>query len=548
MERKNVLIDPNTIPFLLPFLYAETHYRFRYFFSYLKKPEPEILADAPYRIEPHTPLPLMILSKDAHRYPCKLHRLSATLSKDGKPIRTETLLEGPFELREEWWWRLFPLPTEGLSGWIELDVVMEIEVGGKRKTYRNDNYRTSSARPLRVFVASDPLPRFEGLYFGDCHTHSTYTNDQVEYGSPVSASVELCKSMGLSFFCVTDHSYDLDDRVDNYLVNDSSLPKWSAFQTEIDFFNRSTKEFAVVRGEELTCRNRLGKNVHLVLLGNRRFLPGSGDSAERWLRTRSEMSIQEALVHVEDDCVAIGAHPREPIPTLQKILLGRGQWMHEDFQHERLAGLQFANGAHDTGFQEGLTTWVSLLLRGKRLFAYGGNDAHGNFNRFRQLKIPFVTLQESDRQLFGKFRTGVFLDEPISEQALLNALALGRCIVTDGPAVNVRLRRDTERTRIGSTIPLQQSPSIEIVFRSTTEFGALDRLTVFRGWIGADTEEVFYHVRGRENQMELVLPLDFQSNDNRAFYVRVEAWTNEHATLDNKQHFALSNPIWFSLR
>lgn len=537
------MIDQTII--LLPFLYAETHYRFRYFFSFLRKHEPEILADAPHRIEPHSPIPLMILSKDAHRYPCTLHRLQVTLSKDEKPLRRETLVEGPLDLREEWWWRVFFLQTEGLSGWVQLDVTMEIEVGRKRRIYHNDNYRTSSRRPLSVFVATEPLPRFPGLHFGDCHTHSTYTNDQVEYGSPLAASVALCKSMGHSFFCVTDHSYDLDDRLDNYLVNDPTLPKWKVFQDEVNSLNNHQRDFAIVRGEEITCRNHREDNVHLVLLGNRRFFPGSGDSAERWLRTRSEMSIQEVLTQFEDGCVPIGAHPCEPVPMLQQLLLGRGQWSIDDLQHERLVGLQFANGAHDTGFREGLAMWIRLLLRGRRLFVYAGNDAHGNFNRFRQLKIPFVALQERDKQLFGKFRTGVFLNEPISERAILNALSLGRCIITDGPVLNVRLLHDSEITRIGSTLSLRHARAIEISFRSTREFGTLDRLTVVRGWVGADSEEVFYHVRGLRDQITLVTQLKLAHDDKRAFYLRAEAWTDGQSASDQKHHCALTNPLWF---
>jgi hypothetical protein len=540
------LTDTSAIPFLLPLLYAETHYRFRYFLSLLKKKEPELLADAPHRIEPHSPIPLLILSKDAHQYPCILRQISATLSKGGVPFQTHTLLQDPVELRDEWWWRIFPLPTGGQSGWVELDVVMELEAGGKRRTYRNDNYRSSSHKPLRVFVASEPLPRFEGMYFGDCHTHSTYTNDQVEFGSPLSASVQLCKSMGHSFVCVTDHSYDLDDSVDSYLVNDPELPKWNAFQKEVEFINASSNNFTVLRGEEVSCRNCRDENVHLVVLGNRRFLPGSGDSAERWLRTRSELSIPEVLTQVEENCVTFGAHPCEPVPILQKLLLGRGQWTWDDFQHERLIGIQFANGTHEAGFRTGLTTWIRLLLSGRRIFAYGGNDAHGNFNRFRQLKIPFVTLQENNRQLFGMFRTGVFLDGPLSEESVLNALQHGRCIVTDGPALNLRLLQDTMTTRIGSTLSLSNAQSLEIAFRSTSEFGALDRIAVFRGLLEGDSEEVWYETHGLKGQMELVVSRDLPLGDSRPFYLRAEAWTNGRMAADGKPHFALSNPIWFN--
>ncbi len=539
------MIDTTAIPFLLPLLYAETHYRFRYAFSFLKKHEPELLADAPHRIEPQFPIPLLILSKDAHQFPCSLRQITVTLSKEGAPFLTHTLLKEPVMLQDPWWWKMFSLPTEGRSGWIELDVVMELEANGKRRTYRNDNYRSSSHNPLRVFVANEPLPRFEGMYFGDCHTHSTYTNDQVEYGSPLLASVELCKRMGLSFFCVTDHSYDLDDRLDSYLVNDPTLPKWKAFQKEVESINSSMKDFVVIRGEEVSCRNHREKNVHLVVLGNRRYLPGSGDSAERWLRTRSELSIPDILAQLEELCVPIGAHPCEPVPILQKILLGRDQWTSEDFQHERLVGIQFANGGIDTGFRKGYTTWIRLLLSGKRIFAFGGNDAHGNFNRFRQLRIPFVILEETDRQLFGRFRTGVFLEGPLSEEALLKALQQGHCIVTDGPVLNLRLHQDAVITRIGSTLSLSRQQRLEMAFRSTAEFGALDRITVFRGLLGAEAEKVLYQTPALKNQMEFVTTLEIPAGERRAFYLRAEVWTNGQTAYDGKPHWALSNPIWF---
>jgi len=60
------MFQTESLWFLPLFLYAETHYRFPYFFSLLRKNEPEIIADAPHRIEPGSPLPILILIKDAH--------------------------------------------------------------------------------------------------------------------------------------------------------------------------------------------------------------------------------------------------------------------------------------------------------------------------------------------------------------------------------------------------------------------------------------------------------------------------------------------------
>ncbi len=68
---------------LIVFGYFEMHYRFRYLpFSRYFKREPEILADAPHRLEPGRKLPLTILVKDAHRFPITLHKIGFTLIDD----------------------------------------------------------------------------------------------------------------------------------------------------------------------------------------------------------------------------------------------------------------------------------------------------------------------------------------------------------------------------------------------------------------------------------------------------------------------------------
>jgi len=66
------------LAWLLPggLLYTEMHYRWRPLPSRYFRKEPEILADAPRRVEPGRPLPLLLLVKDAHRYPITLERVT----------------------------------------------------------------------------------------------------------------------------------------------------------------------------------------------------------------------------------------------------------------------------------------------------------------------------------------------------------------------------------------------------------------------------------------------------------------------------------------
>jgi hypothetical protein len=543
MERTRVLIHfvPSLLHLLPIFLYAETHYRFRYFFSFLRKREPEIIADAPHRLDPNTPLPVLILIKDAHRYPIDLSDISITIRSHGKIINSKSLLAAPLQVMEKLWWRIFEIPLDGANGKIECDVRFIITKDKKESTYYNDNYRTSSQHPLSVFVSSSSLPRVDHLYFGECHSHSSYTDDQVEFGAPLEASAILCKSFGLSFFCVTDHSYDLDDSADNYLINDAELPKWKTLQQEVELLNSKLKNFTIVRGEEVTCRNSENQNIHLLLLGNRKYFYGSGDSAEKWLRTWSENSIHDVLEKAETTSFAFAAHPMEDVSFLQRLLLHRGKWKKQDIEHPQLIGLQFANGNMTTGFWEGYHSWVNQLLQGKKVFTIAGNDAHGNFNRFRQIGIPFVRIREHNNQLFGKMRTGIFLDS-LSEIHALRAIKSGMSIISDGPVMNLHVKSNENKS---SSIGLKyqgNKHSISLEVHTSSEFGSIESIKMIKGNIG--NQEIFLFRTGpltdHVYSKEIILDVD------TTCYIRGEIWTSSSDSVDNQSHFCMTNPIWFT--
>ena len=67
-----------TLPLAFPlfFLYTEIHYRFPFIFSRYFKKEPEILADIPHRINPSMKIPVMLLIKDADKYPVELNNIN----------------------------------------------------------------------------------------------------------------------------------------------------------------------------------------------------------------------------------------------------------------------------------------------------------------------------------------------------------------------------------------------------------------------------------------------------------------------------------------
>lgn len=539
MEGAHVLtLTHDSLPLLFPiFLYAETHYRFRFFFSYLKKAEPEIIADTPHRIEPGKLLPILLLIKDANRFPVVLRSVTLRAFQLGKLLLTENLVTEPMEIRDKWWWKIFHVQMRDMRGWLDCDVEFEIEQNGKARVYENDNYRTSSKAPLRIFCSPTKLPRFPDLQLGDFHTHSHYTEDQVEYGSPIPASQLLADAMGLTFFAVTDHSYDLDDRIDNYLENDLNIPKWGMFQKEVNSLNRKMRSVAIIPGEEISCRNSRNQNVHLLLLGSRRFFTGSGDSAEKWFQTRSESSIKEIMSERPGGAVAFASHPLEYVPFLQRLLLGRGQWERDDWERPGLAGLQLFNGSPTDG--SGIKRWITILLSGKKLFILAGNDAHGNFNRFRQIGIPFFRITEKDHHVFGRIRTGVFSvsNRPVS---ILRAIKAGRHIVTDGPVVKMIARSSNETAHIGGELQGEKIKlSLDIL--SSPEFGPIHSAAIYEGVIG-EPEEIGHGIESAGGRYRFRATLPFEAQN--PCYFRVEVTTRADHSFDGKSHVCITNPIW----
>jgi hypothetical protein len=517
-------------------LYAETHYSFKGIYSRLKKREPEIIADAPHRVEPGQAVPILLLVKDAHRFPVTIRGVAVTVrAQDGKTWRHNLPLQDLI-VTKPLWWRVFPVEVQE-RGRLSFDVEIEYSVGGKKRRCLNDNHIATSHEPLSVWVASDPLPREAGWVYGDLHTHSSYTSDQVEFGAPLAAAVELAKALGLQFFAVTDHSYDLDDHHDDYLTNDPDLSKWKALWQEVEELNGAQRHVVILPGEEVSCGNARGRNVHFLVLNSRRFFPGSGDSAERWLRSRPEMTIAEILAQLDKDALAIAGHPSARPPFLQRLLIRRGHWEDVDCLLPNLTGLQVWNGS-EVGLKEGVAQWVRCLLKGQRIYLYGGNDAHGNFNRFRQVGFPFFTMREHHDHLFGRVRTAAKVEGRPSVAGLLDALRAGRCIATDGPFVSLEFETDRgDITPVGGTA--HGSGRLRIRALSTPEFGPLWRVVVYRGAVGADNEAVEQQVDRFEDAYSFEASIPVEAVDGRRYF-RVEVFSGDAA--DPRR--GLSNPVW----
>ncbi|MBN1782484.1 CehA/McbA family metallohydrolase [bacterium] len=528
---------------ILPFAYAEIHYTLRGF-SLVSRRRPEILADAPWRTDPGRPLPVLLFIKDADRYPVQIRSVRAMMEDDSGRRNTIDLIRDPLLVDTAWWQRCLDMTPEFPPGQV-LSLSVEFHVTylktGRQHTFINDNLWSSTHRPLSVTLARDPLPAFKNWIHGDLHLHSDLTNDQVEYGAPVHASARAAAAMGLRFMAVTDHSYDLDDRTDNYLINDPDLPKWKSLFRTADTAEKESGT-VVLTGEEVSCGNYRNENVHLLLLNNSRYVQGAGDSNERWFRNDPDLGITQILDGLDETALAFAAHPGVPFAPLQRVLLKRGIWHERDFDHPGLNGLQIFNGGDARSFRRGKTAWISQLLKGRRSVIIAGNDAHGNFNRNRKLGQPFLYITENAHHTFGRGRTFVQVTPPVTRSSVLEAVRRGRACITTGPVLDLSLSNGNgavNGTAIGATVG-GYSTVLEIRGQSTREFGPLTRCDLWAGRTGGCREHLVKRLSFNDERLSYTDRIAGDAFPWPEGYIRGELFSRSGKT----EHFCLTNPVW----
>jgi hypothetical protein len=523
------LLSTTCVPFIL---YAETHYRIPGIYNRLFRPEPEIVIDVPHRLQGNGALPILLIIKDSHRFPVTLARLRIFIDQQEYIFVENLTIQKPF------WHKIYTLqPEKSFAQVITVHATVELLVNRRPLVVHNDNFFSAGHQPFRVERDPLPLPGSEHCCWSDLHCHSCYTNDQMEFGPPLDAIKNMAEAIGLQAVAVTDHSYDLDDLPNDYLVNDPQLSKWQALQDEVQSLNKESGP-VLIHGEEVSVGNGRRQNVHMLILNDPVFYPGMGDSGEKWLQTEPHISIPRLLSDLSPHAVAFAAHPKARPPWPQRLLLGRDQWYDQDCEQKGLHGLQIWNGEEAAGFEEGLACWTRQLLNGQRLTIIGGNDSHGDFNRVRHIKIPFWTILESYHHLFGRVRTGILTPtSPSSHSELLQALSQGRCIISNGPFAQMTLAGKG----IGETVT-EKCSTLFIQAISTPAFGFLVRVDVYVGDLKKKQEDKRTFAAPpacllfQQNIYELSLP--------DQGYIRLQAFSDKNG----RRYQCLTNPVYLSTR
>ena len=552
---------------ILPILaYAETHYRFTGFPSRYFKREPEIIFDLPRRLEPGADLPVILLIKDADRYPISVESIEATI-RQKQPSETIKFQLPVSKVTDYLFYQIFTIQNSQLpQGGFEINIAFKYASKGKIKKAQNDNHRGTRHKPFKVYHNSESWPKDNGWYAGDIHAHSDATDDFVEFGAPIEVYAKMGPPLGLSFMAITDHSYDIDDEPGKYYAPDLDLKRWKHLSKSISESN-ANPGFIIIQGEEISCGSKDSRNVHLLGLNMNRFIPGYGDSAESWFNNSPTSPIGQVAGEITGQGgLPVAAHPGEKPTFLEKLLLNRGPWTFDDCDSDDFHHLQILNGRRTDSFFAGIALWRKLLIEGHHKYVVAGSDAHGNLNRLRQIRMPFLNFRESDRQTFGCSRTLVYLgDTPPSAFSILEAIRRGNCIITDGPFINLFFKNsDSERRIPGDTIENMGTSDwqLNIELKTTEEFGPLGKMRIYYGDINKRKESMLiyedafpktYHDHFESLNItnalnSNVLPGTHQKKDFRYDsgitpspklngYIRAELTTV-------KGNICLTNPIW----
>ncbi|HXK48935.1 MAG TPA: CehA/McbA family metallohydrolase [Clostridiales bacterium] len=524
------------LPLIL--LYPEIHYRFKKFpFSMYYKKQPEILFDLPYKSRTGK-FPVFLIIKDADLFPVLIWEIKFTLmSEDGKPFIKTHLLQKKFSSRIDI--QIFEFDMGETKGFVTMAAEARFYFGGQLSSATNDNL-SKYINELEIYI-NDDEELFDGFIQGDLHYHSYFTSDQVEFGAPAEAARICAACLGLDFFALTDHSYDLDDEPDDYLKNDPELKKFSEMKTACG--ELSDDQVTVIPGEEVTVRNAKNRNVH-ILAYDAPFFHGSGDSAEKWFSTRSENSIGDVVSGAGEGSLVIAAHPFTKVPWLEYLFVRRGKWSIEDITGNDITHIQILNGDFDEDFFKSIAAWVGLLLKGHRIFITAGNDAHGNFNIFRQVKIPMFSLISAHKQLFGKCRTVVF-SESGSQEDIINSVKKGAVYITDGPHILFTVTDGGNIYDIGSEFKaVNEKLEAEFFITSSAYSGPIKGIVIYRGSIRGFEEKILYKNQLVERTYTFNDKIEM-INDGIDHYIRIEVYTSvTHANGKYYEHRAYSNPVW----
>lgn len=491
--------------------------------------DPEVLADTVIRTKNTKEFPLLLLVRHSDKFPVILKSVHIEVKTAEGDSLYDGVVEKDLKLKTSLWHENATVTLDReFTGDAEVNVTFNLKTKHGEVKVVNNNTKETIDKTLRIRMGAGKLPGAEGWYYGDTHFHTIYSDNQVEFGAPIDSSAIMAAAYGVDWLVFTDHSFDLDDVDGDTTKNDSATARWFRMKNETSEAAKTFPNMLIVAGEELSCGNAEGANVHMLVYDSP-FFPGNGDGYEG--SKTPDLQCEKVISEVNGKGASGAAHPVVPLSSVEIYMINRGNWSDMDIAVD---GMTFDQAWNYTmkPRQEGFDQWVRTILNGRRLPLAGGTDAHGDFN------YSYIGWPENIP--FAGIRTAVKVNGELTMASLAEGLRAGRMIATSGPFVDFDIvNGEMRKAGIGDTIT---PGKLMVEFRalSSSEYGALSEVRIYAGDIDKNSEELLttYFGKYAENPMNmedsLMLP------DIKNGYVRVECDAVKHGFT----YRAYANPIW----
>ncbi len=392
---------------------------------------------------------------------------------------------------------------------------------------------------LMIYVASDPLPRFNDWYYGDTHFHSIYSRatldfdlesfTDVEFGAPLFAIRSALKSVGLDWVAITDHSCYLDEDSYNWeytvegeptvVLGNTNWDKWTNMSNEIISLNNDDPEFKFILGEEVTIEGNslrtvgnitAGGSLHLLTYQDE-YIPGENTGtyiAGIIEEFPASIDIEGVLSQVEiDGGFSYAAHPKYDLGFFVQGTVWTWVDYIEALEYDNFRGLQLWN-THSKGlpaanqnnpfpewlnnpnpdpFEEveaGISDWDILLQMGLETNPVEGDEPprqvyiEGGSDAHGDLNymVSLSGLGETAvDNAAGKVRTLAYCPDGFSIDNVKTALREGQSVATNGPIAVFGIDMDGDDDLI-SDVDIIVGEKVEL------DIGQLDNLDLVIKW------------------------------------------------------------------
>ncbi len=350
----------------------------------------------------------------------------------------------------------------------------------------------------------------------------------VEWGRTVMELSGNAISQDLSWLGFSDHSYCIDSNEFNIVKTDC---------TTVDNNGFGYPGFTCLMGEELsvsdavndneylintlsTCENQLLGEAHIGGYGINTYITQSPAEVHCPNSPTGQEGINE-ITNTQGG-ISILNHPQ---PTAGSDYSWSG-WLDFDsvFAMNGYTGIEIFNGQWDDNDQNSLEAWITILLRGDKVYGYGGTDEHEDVSR------------DNDNW--------VYLTSSPTQANVKSALQNGKVTVSNNGVTWVEARGEKQNswTLQGGTITICNGEDVT-VRASYQDVPTACTLKVYKGRIGQPAEEPTLWTWGSPisgtSTSPLIVGID-NSVTQKAYY-RAECISSN----ENKRTY--TNPVWVNI-